>query len=282
MTAEQRRRAVTWLRSSRQVSARRARRVVGLSASSYRYTSRRTERDAPVRARLRALAEKRPRWGSPRLHYLLAREGRVVNHKRPERLYRAEHLAVPRRRGRRKHVSTPRVAPPAPTRPNERWSMDFVRDTFADGGAFRAFTLVDDYTRECPVIEVDRHLPSARVIEVLERLVCERGRPHAIVCDNGPEFTCRTFDAWAYRQRIQVLFIRPGKPIENAFIESFNGRLRDECLSASWFLDLDDARAQIEAWRIDYNTTRPHSGLAGRTPSAFAQEWTCATTSTDP
>lgn len=282
MTAEQRRRAVTWLRSSRQVSARRARRVVGLSASSYRYTSRRTERDAPVRARLRALAEKRPRWGSPRLHYLLAREGRVVNHKRTERLYRAEHLAVPRRRGRRKHVSTPRVAPPAPTRPNERWSMDFVRDTFADGGAFRAFTLVDDYTRECPVIEVDRHLPSARVIEVLERLVCERGRPHAIVCDNGPEFTCRTFDAWAYRQRIQVLFIRPGKPIENAFIESFNGRLRDECLSASWFLDLDDARAQIEAWRIDYNTTRPHSGLAGRTPSAFAQEWTCATTSTDP
>lgn len=197
VTAAQRRRAVTWLRSSRQVSARRARRVVGLSASSYRYTSRRTERDAPVRARLRALAEKRPRWGSPRLHYLLAREGRVVNHKRTERLYRAEHLAVPRRRGRRKHVSTPRVAPPAPTRPNERWSMDFVRDTFADGGAFRAFTLVDDYTRECPVIEVDRHLPSARVIEVLERLVCERGRPHAIVCDNGPEFTCRTFDAWA-------------------------------------------------------------------------------------
>ena len=282
MTAEQRRRAVTWLRSSRQVSARRARRVVGLSASSYRYTSRRTERDAAVRARLRALAEKRPRWGSPRLHYLLAREGRVVNHKRTERLYRAEHLAVPRRRGRRKHVSTPRVAPPAPTRPNERWSMDFVRDTFADGGAFRAFTLVDDYTRECPVIEVDRHLPSARVIEVLERLVCERGRPHAIVCDNGPEFTCRMFDAWAYRQRIQVLYIRPGKPIENAFIESFNGRLRDECLAASWFLDLGDARAQIEAWRIDYNTTRPHSGLAGRTPSAFAQEWTCATTSTDP
>lgn len=282
MTAEQRRRAVTWLRSSRQVSERRARRVVGLSASSYRYTSRRTERDAPVRARLRALAEKRPRWGSPRLHYLLAREGRVVNHKRTERLYRAEHLAVPRRRGRRKHVSTPRVAPPAPTRPNERWSMDFVRDTFADGGAFRAFTLVDDYTRECPVIEVDRHLPSARVIEVLERLVCERGRPHAIVCDNGPEFTCRTFDAWAYRQRIQVLFIRPGKPIENAFIESFNGRLRDECLSVSWFLDLDDARVQIEAWRIDYNTARPHSGLAGRTPSAFAQECTRTATSTDP
>ena len=282
MTAEQRRRAVTWLRASRHVSERRARRVVGLSASSYRYTSRRTERDAAVRARLRVLAEKRPRWGSPRLHYLLVREGRVVNHKRTERLYRVERLAVPRRRGRRKHASTPRVTPPAPSRPNERWSMDFVRDTLAHGGAFRAFTLVDDYTRECPVIEVDRHLPSARVIEVLDRLVRERGCPDAIVCDNGPEFTSRAFDAWAYRQHIQLLFIRPGKPIENAFIESFNGRLRDECLSVSWFLDLDDARVQIEAWRIDYNTARPHSGLAGRTPSAFAQECTRTATSTDP
>lgn len=281
VTASQRRRAVTWLRTSRHVSERRARRVAGISASSYRYVSRRAAPDTPVRERLRQLAQRRPRWGSPRLHYLLVREGLVVNHKRTERLYREEHLGVARRR-RRKRVSEPRVAPPVPTAPNERWSMDFVRDTLADGRAFRAFTVVDDFTRESPVIDVDTHLPSERVIAVLEQLAGTRGLPTTLVCDNGPEFTSRAFDAWAYRRGLKLQFIRPGKPVENAFIESFNGRLRDECLSTSWFLDLADARAQIEAWRCDYNEARPHSGLAGVTPSRFARNFALATASTDP
>jgi putative transposase len=234
-----------------------------------------------VRRRLRELAERRPRWGSPRLHWLLAREGLVVNHKRTERLYHEERLTVARRR-RRKRVSEPRVVPPAPSRPNERWSMDFVRDTLADGRAFRAFTAVDDFSRECPVIAVDAHLSSERVIAVLERLAATRGLPAALVCDNGPEFTSRAFDAWAYRRGVKLLFIRPGKPVENAFAESFNGRLRDECLSANWFVDLADAREQIEAWRRDYNGARPHSGLAGRTPAAFAREHARANASPDP
>ena len=281
VTASQRRRAVTWLRTSRHVSERRARRVAGISASSYRYVSRRAAPDTPVRERLRQLAQRRPRWGSPRLHYLLVREGLVVNHKRTERLYREEHLGVARRR-RRKRVSEPCMAPPVPTAPNERWSMDFVRDTLADGRAFRAFTVVDDFTRESPVIDVDTHLPSERVIAVLEQLAGTRGLPTTLVCDNGPEFTSRAFDAWAYRRGLKLQFIRPGKPVENAFIESFNGRLRDECLSTSWFLDLADARAQIEAWRCDYNEARPHSGLAGVTPSRFARNFALATASTDP
>jgi putative transposase len=183
VTAEQRRRAVTWLRTDRHVSERRARRVAGISASSYRYGSRRRAQDAPLQHRVRALAEQRPRWGSPRLHWLLAREGFVVNHKRTERLCREEQLAVARRR-RKKRVSVPRVVPPAPTRPAERWSMDFVRDTFADGRPFRAFTVVDDFTRECPVIGVDTHLPSERVIAVLEHVAGTRGLPAALVCDN--------------------------------------------------------------------------------------------------
>ena len=281
VTADQRRRAVTYLRTDRHVSERRARRLAGIGASSYRYRSRRAWADLAVRRRLRELAAERPRWGSPRLHWLLVRERLVVNHKRTERLYADERLAVARRR-RRKRVSVPRVTPPTPTRPNERWSMDFVRDTLADGRAFRGFTVVDDFTRECPVIEVDAHLSSERVIAVLERLAGTRGLPPALVCDNGPEFTSRAVDAWAYRRGIKLLFIRPGKPVENAFAESFNGRLRDECLAVSWFLDLADARAQIEAWRRDYNGARPHSGLAGRTPSGFASDFARAIPSPDP
>ena len=282
VTATQRQHAVTWLRTDRHVTERRARRLTGIGASSYRYVSRRADRDAPVRQRLRALAEQRPRWGSPRLHWLLAREGLVINHKRTERLYREEQLAVARRR-RKKRVSGTRVVPPAPTCPSERWSMDFVRDTFADGRPFRAFTVVDDFTRECPVIAVETSLPSERVIAILEQLATTRGLPPVLVCDNGSEFTSRAFDAWAHRRGIKVQFIRPGKPVENAFIESFNGRLRDECLSTSWFLDLADARTQIEAWRQDYNGARPHSGLAGRTPSGFMKELTLpAATAPDP
>jgi putative transposase len=148
--------------------------------------------------------------------------------------------------------------------------MDFVRDTLSDGRAFRALTLVDDCTRECPVIEVDLSLGSARVVAVLERLAETRGLPRTIVVDNGPEFQSRALDAWAHHRRVQLQFIRPGKPVENAFIESFNGKLRDECLNQYWFLSLADARRTIEAWRLSYNTARPHRALGTLTPSQFA------------
>lgn len=174
------------------------------------------------------------------------------------------------RRRKRKRVAVPRVPLPAPAAPNEHWSMDFVTDALGNGRKFRAFTLVDDYTRECPVIEVDFSLPGERVVRVLDRLARTRGLPRAICCDNGPEFAGRTLDQWADANGVMLDFIDPGKPVQNAYAESFNGRLRDEPLNESWFVSLADARETIEAWRVDYNDARPHSGLADRTPTAFA------------
>jgi putative transposase len=281
VTAEQRRRAVTFLRASRRASLRRACRLVGIGPSSYGYTSRRAERDAPVRARLRVLAGERPRWGVPRLHWLLAREGLVRNHKRTERLYREEQLAL-RRRRRRARGAPPRVPPDVPAGPGERWSMDFVHDTLADGRVFRCLTVVDDFTREFPLIAVDTSLPGTRVAEALDHLARRRRLPARIVCDNGPEFTSRAFLAWAQRRGVRLQFIRPGKPVENAFVESFNGRFRDECLNEQWFLSLADARELIERWRRDYNAARPHSGLAGRTPAEFLLVCGDPTPSPDP
>lgn len=214
------------------------------------------------------------------MHWLLAREGLVVNHKRTERLYREEQLAV--RRRRRKHASEPRVVPAAPVAPTERWSMDVVRDTFADGRPSHAFTVVDDFTRESPVIAVDTHLSSERLIAVLEELGARRDLPGALAGDHSPEFTSRAFDAWAYRRGIKLLFIRPSKPVDNAFIESFNGKRRDECLSVSWFFDLADARLPIEHWRRDYHGARPHSGRADATPERFANAFALTAASTDP
>ena len=157
------------------------------------------------------------------------------------------------------------------TQPNQRWSLDFMRDTLASGRPFRILNIVDDCTREALVSEIDFSLPGARVVRVLERLAATRGRPAMIVCDNGPELTGKELDAWAYEHGVQLHFIRPGKPNENAFVESFNGRMRDECLNEHWFVDLRDAREKIEAWRIDYNEVRPHSALDGRTPTEYAQ-----------
>ncbi len=250
-------------------SERRACRWLGFHRSAVRYVPHRPD-DRALRQRLRELAEEHPRWGSPRLIWRLRQEGVRDNHKRIRRLYRLEGLAV--RRRRRKRVAMPRVVMPTPTQPNERWSMDFVRDTLSDGRAFRALTLVDDCTRECPVIEVDLSLGSVRVVAVLERLAGTRGLPRTIVVDNGPEFQSRALDAWAHHRRVQLQFIRPGKPVENAFIESFNGKLRDECLNQYWFLSLADARRTIEAWRLSYNTARPHRALGTLTPSQFAQQ----------
>lgn len=269
MTARVRRRVVTHLRAAFHVSERRACRAMRFPRSSHRYASRRAP-CAELRERLRTLALVKPRWGYRRLHWLLRREGWAVNHKRVQRLYREEGLTV--RRRARKRVAVARSPRGAPTRPNERWSMDFVRDTLGDGRAFRALTIVDDCTRESVAIEVDTSLPGERVVQVLERLAGTRGLPLGIVCDNGPEFAGQALDQWAHRRGVELLFIQPGKPVQNAFAESFNGRLRDECLNETWFWTLAEAQVTIEQWRVEYNTARPHGGLAGATPAEYAKQ----------
>ena len=258
-------------------SERRACRWLGFHRSAVRYAPEHRD-DAALRARLRELAEANPRWGAPMLLWKLRPEGIMDNHKRVRRLYRLEGLAV-RRRGR-KRVAVARVAVAGATQPNEHWAMDFVRDTRADGRAFRALTLIDACTRECPVIEVDVSLGGARVVGVLERLRLTRGLPQRITVDNGPEFRSKALDAWAHQHGVQLQFSRPGKPVDNTFIEAFNGRLRDECLHQHWFLSLADAQRTIERWRIGYNTARPHGGLAGRTPTQVAESFMLVNTPT--
>lgn len=270
VTTEQRRRVVTHLRAAYHVSARRALRLIGLSRSRWHYQPQRPLRDVPIRTRLKELASQRPRFGYKRLHVLLRREGVVVNLKRVYRLYRDERLVVRPHRAR-KRTTEPRVPLPAPTQPNERWGMDFIHDACVSGRRFRCLTMVDEFTRECPRIDVDTSFPAARVIAALEQLAAARGLPKSIVVDNGPEFISRALDIWAYQHQIQLVFIRPGKPVENAYIESFHSRFRDECLSAHWFLDIADARFQIEQFRRDYNEARPHSSLGNRTPNEFTK-----------
>ncbi len=255
--------------SSLGLSIRKACLLVELSRTAYGYQSHR-EDDTALRNRLRELAGQRKRFGSPRLHVMLKREGLVVNHKRTERLYSEEGLAL-RRKRRRKGAAGARMIIPAPERPNQKWSMDFVTDSIATGRRFRALAIVDDYSRECPAIEVDTSMGGRRVVGVLERLAELRGLPEVITVDNGPEFAGRALDEWAYRKGIKLSFIRPGKPVENAFAESFNGRLRDECLNTNWFLSLRHAREVIEDWRKDYNTVRPHSSLGGLTPQEYME-----------
>lgn len=240
-----------------------------LSRTAYGYQPHR-EDDFKLRSRLRELAGQRKRFGSPRLHIMLKRENLVVNHKRTERIYKAEGLAL-RRKRRRKRAAGARVLMPSPVSPNERWSMDFVTDNIVTGRRFRALAIVDDYSRECPAIEVDTSLGGTRVVGVLERLAEMRGLPSVITVDNGPEFAGKALDEWAYRKGIKLDFISPGKPIENAFAESFNGRLRDECLNTNWFLSIKHAREIIENWRKDYNTVRPHSSLGGLSPQEFME-----------
>jgi len=264
-----RRDAVGWLLTAG-TSLRRACRVTGLSTATWRYQRRPNAINATVLARLQAHAAERARFGYRRLHVLLDREGIAVNHKRVYRVYRNAGLRV-RRRRRKRLTRADRVPLPVASQRLERWSIDFMLDTLADGRTFRVLNIVDDYTRECLAIEVDRSLPGARVVRVLERLAATVGLPKRVILDNGPEFAGRTLDAWAYTRGVALCFIRPGKPIENAYVESFNGKFRDECLNEHWFLSMADAQAVIEAWRVDYNTVRPHSALGDRTPDQFAQ-----------
>jgi putative transposase len=261
------RREVVRYFKSRGHTERQACLLVGLQRSTCRYVSRRKE-DPKLLARLRELAEQRPRFGYRRIHVLLQREGIAVNRKRVYRLYKAAGLAV-RRRSRRKLRAVRPVPPVAVTRPNERWSMDFVHDYLADGRRIRTFNVVDAFTRECLGIEVDTSLPSARVVRVLDKLVWLFGLPASLRVDNGPEFISNALDGWADQHGVKLDFIQPGKPTQNAHVESFNGRFRDECLAQARFPTLARARGEIELWRVDYNTERPHSSLDYRTPKAF-------------
>lgn len=217
---------------------------------------------------MREIAEKRRRFGAPRIGVMLKRQGWKVNHKKVERLYAEEKLALRRRKRRKKFVG-PRVPMPVPARPNQHLSMDFVQDRLTNGRKIRTLTLVDNFSRECPALEVDTSLGGRRVVRVLDRHIERHGVPEAITIDNGTEFDSKVMDEWAFRNKVKLDFISPGKPNENAYIESFNGKFRDECLNENLFVTLEHARKLIEDWRIDYNEERPHSSLADLTPAEF-------------
>ncbi|HEY2805433.1 MAG TPA: IS3 family transposase [Gemmatimonadales bacterium] len=268
VTPVQRRAVVTDACRGHELPLARACRYIGLHRSLVRY-QRRREQPSGLLERLDTLAQKKPAWGSPRLTWLLRREGWRVNHKRIERLLRITHALVGQR-PKPKRAAATRVPSPVPTQADERWSMDFMRDTLADGRPYRIWTLVDDATREAPLLVVDRSLGASRVVEASELLISARGLPRTIVCDNGPEFTSLALDQWASAREVRLDFIRPGRPVENCFIESFNGKLRAECLNRHHFTTLEEARRIIEAWRIEYNTARPHKGLKQQTPAAYA------------
>jgi len=236
-----------------------------------RYRSIRDRQDA-LRQRLRELAAVRVRFGYRRLTVLLRREGWRVNAKRVYRLYGLEGLEV-RTKPRKKLASRVRVPLPAATRPNERWSMDFVSARLADGRWFRTLTVLDLYTRESLTLVADRSLTGVKVAAALSRVLQQRTAPQAITVDNGGEFVSRAMDAWAYAHEVRLDFIRPGKPVENAFIESFNGKLRDECLNSHVFSSVVEAQVVLDAWREDYNLVRPHSSLQDRTPAAMGALW---------
>jgi putative transposase len=255
------------IREAHGLSERRACGLVGIRRSSCRYAGRRAEMGG-LRGRLRELAQERRRFGYRRLTVLLRREGWAVNHKRVYRLYREEGLGVGRRK-RKRIGAVERPALTIPVRANERGSMDFISDALSEGRKFRSLNIVDDFNRECLASEVDTSITGARVVRVMERLREQRGLPQVLVTDNGPEFAGRALDVWAYEHGVKLHFIEPGKPVQNAFIESFNGKMRDECLNEHWFLSLGEARETIEGWRRDYKEVRPHTSLGNRTPQEF-------------
>jgi putative transposase len=217
---------------------------------------------------MRELADTRRRFGCRRLHVLLKREHLVVNHKRTERIYKEEHLSL-RVRKRKKTASHGRVAIQEAEDVNELWAMDFLQDSLFDGRRTRVLAVIDMFTRECLRLEVDTSIKGQRVVTALSQIASMRGLPEHIIVDNGPEFISNVLDAWAYERGVKLHFIRPGKPVDNAYMESFNGKFRDECLNQNWFMSLGHARQVIEKWRVDYNMVRPHSSLDNMTPIEF-------------
>ena len=269
VTPAAKRQAVAHLCQAHEVSQRRACRAVGADRTSMRYRSVRAD-DAGLRARLRELAAVRRRFGYRRLLVLLRREGTRINHKKLRRLYREERLQVRRRGGRKRALGT-RAPLVLPQGPNQRWSLDFLSDTLSDSRRFRILAVVDDFTRECLALVADTSLSGVRVGRELDILVARRGKPHSIVSDNGTELTSMAILSWSQETSIDWHYIAPGKPTQNAFVESFNGRLRDELLNETLFASLDHARLALAAWRDDYNTVRPHSAIGNVPPAVYAK-----------
>ena len=259
---------MTWAVREKGYSQRRACGLVGLHPKTYRYASTRPAMTA-LRHKLEELASQRRRFGYRRLGLLLERQGIRLNRKKLYRLYKEERLTVRKRGGRKRALGT-RAPMAIPQDRNLRWSLDFVMDTLVSGRRFRILTLVDDFTRECLGLVVDTSLTGLRVVRELDRIIETRGYPRMIVSDNGTEFTSNAILAWQQERGVEWHYIAPGKPMQNGFVESFNGRLRDECLNEHLFTNLNEARQIIEEWRIDYNTNRPHTSLNGLTPTEFA------------
>jgi len=257
------------LKLAYKVSERRACSTLLFARSVVRYESRADPQTA-LRMRLRDLAMSRIGYGYRRLHILLGREGWEVNHKRVYRLYREEGLAMRKRPPRRRKACLRRELRPTAARKNECWSMDFMSDQLFDGRRIRILTLVDNHTRESLAIHVAQRIRGMEVAEVLERVSKEHGKPRTIQVDNGPEFISKDVDLWAYWNHVKLDFSRPGKPTDNAYIESFNARFRLECLNEHWFMSLEDAREKTEEWRRDYNQSRPHSSLGNVPPEEYA------------
>ena len=250
------------------LSQRRVCHLLALDRNTLRYRSRRQE-DVALRTRIREIAETKRRYGCPRIYVRLRREGWRVNHKKVERLYyRDEGLSL-RRRRRKKAVAVPRVALPKPTHPGRCYAIDFVHDRLVTGRRFKCLTMTDLYSKEVSVIEVDVSIGGTRVCRILDRLFATRPLPDTLILDNGPEFAGTALDAWAVQHGVHLHFIQPGKPVQNAFIESFNGKFRDECLNEHWFLTLQEAQLVIEAWRREYNEERTHSAIGNLTPMEF-------------
>jgi putative transposase len=276
VTPAARRTVIAHAVTSHGMSERRACQVLGVDRSSHRYRSRRPD-DAALRERLRELAHERRRFGYRRLFILLRRDGEASGRNRIYRLYREEGLSVRKRKSRRRATGM-RAPILVVANANARWSLDFVHDQMANGRRFRILNIVDDVTRECLAAIADTSISGGRVARELTALMARRGRPGMIVSDNGTEFTSNAVLSWASTQRIDWHYIAPGKPIQNAFSESFNGRMRDELLNESLFFGLDHARSEIAAWIADYNTERPHSALSYQTPAAFASVLAAKTT----
>ena len=269
MTPAAHREAAQYLRSTHEMSERRACRLVGADRTSVRYQATRPDDDA-LRERLKALAQERRRFGYRRLHVLLRREGQVVNRKKVQRLYREERLMVRRRGGRKRAIGTRRPIE-TPLAANQRWSLDFVSDQITDGRRFRILTVIDNCTRECLALVADTSLSGRRVARELDAIIARRGRPDMIVSDNGTEYTSNAILGWAEETGVDWHYIAPGKPQQNGYNESFNGRLRDKLLNETLFRSPPQARLVLEDWRRDYNERRPHSKLGWLTPQDYAR-----------
>ena len=268
MRLTQRRELAAWVQSTFAVSCVRAGHLAQFSRTAW-YRRSRAQDQTALRRRSREIAHVRPRFGFLRIWVRLRREGWPINKKRVRRLYRLEGLQLRMRVRRRKHIALHRGPAPVPAGPTERWSMDFVHDALSDGRPFRVLTVVDQWSRQSPILEVASSLSGATVGVALDRVLPPAHGLRSITVDHGTEFMSRALEDWAFQRGVQLDFIRPGNPVENAFIESFNGRLRDECLNVHQFTSIDDAKAKIEAWRLDYNQRRPHSSLGHLTPNEY-------------